>query len=422
MRKALVNTKVTVKLRKSVHHADEWYLFIESYPVYKRGEAKAKRVIEALNRTISTPVWDVSSVARILPDGSFNYKPKRDMNGIIQCKSRLDQEACIYADNVRKMRQHEYDSMALYSDRELEIMEQKERSAQDFIKYFNDIIYKRHPNSSEAIIVNWCRVGELLRIYSEGKPLPFKNISVRVLEDIKMFLLRAPLGGRKKGTISRNTASTYFSIVKAGLKQAFIDEFLTVDMSAKVKGIPTEDKVRATLSLEEVKRLAETPCENEVLRRASFFSILTGLRHIDISKLKWKYFSQTSNGGWRIDLSQIKTKKDAYLPISDQALSLCGEHPEDEELLVFAGLQKASWISKPLRRWVEAAGIKKHISFHCFRHSYATLQLELGTDIYTIKSMLGHTNVKTTQIYTHIVDSAKVKAANTIHIDNLQVK
>lgn len=422
MRKALVNTKVTVKLRKSVHHADEWYLFIESYPVYKRGEAKAKRVIEALNRTISTPVWDVSSVARILPDGSFNYKPKRDMNGIIQCKSRLDQEACIYADNVRKMRQHEYDSMALYSDRELEIMEQKERSAQDFIKYFNDIIYKRHPNSSEAIIVNWCRVGELLRIYSEGKPLPFKNISVRVLEDIKMFLLRAPLGGRKKGTISRNTASTYFSIVKAGLKQAFIDEFLTVDMSAKVKGIPTEDKVRATLSLEEVKRLAETPCENEVLRRASFFSILTGLRHIDISKLKWKYFSQTSNGGWRIDLSQIKTKKDAYLPISDQALSLCGEHPEDEELLVFAGLQKASWISKPLRRWVEAAGIKKHITFHCFRHSYATLQLELGTDIYTIKSMLGHTNVKTTQIYTHIVDSAKVKAANTIHIDNLQVK
>lgn len=422
MRKALVNTKVTVKLRKSVHHADEWYLFIESYPVYKRGEAKAKRVIEALNRTISTPVWDVSSVARILPDGSFNYKPKRDMNGIIQCKSRLDQEACIYADNVRKMRQHEYDSMALYSDRELEIMEQKERSAQDFIKYFNDIIYKRHPNSSDAIIVNWCRVGELLRIYSEGNPLPFKNISVRVLEDIKMFLLRAPLGGRKKGTISRNTASTYFSIVKAGLKQAFIDEFLTVDMSAKVKGIPTEDKVRATLSLEEVKRLAETPCENEVLRRASFFSILTGLRHIDISKLKWKYFSQTSNGGWRIDLSQIKTKKDAYLPISDQALSLCGEHPEDEELLVFAGLQKASWISKPLRRWVEAAGIKKHITFHCFRHSYATLQLELGTDIYTIKSMLGHTNVKTTQIYTHIVDSAKVKAANTIHIDNLQVK
>lgn len=66
------------------------------------------------------------------------------------------------------------------------------------------------------------------------------------------------------------------------------------------------------------------------------------------------------------------------------------------------------------------SGASDNGSFYCFRHSYATLQLELGTDIYTIKSMLGHTNVKTTQIYSHIVDSAKEKAANTIHIDNLQ--
>ena len=257
-------------------------------------------------------------------------------------------------------------------------------------------------------------------MYSEGKPIPFKSVTVKLLEDIKMFLLRAPLGGNKKGTVSRNTASTYFAIVKAGVKQAFIDEYLTVDVSAKVKGIPSEDKLRASLTLDEVKRLADTPCESDVLRRASFFSILTGLRHIDIKNLKWKQISQTSNGSWRIDISQIKTKVGAYLPISDQAYAMCGTRPEDEELLVFAGLQNAAWISKPLKKWIEAAGIKKHITFHCFRHSYATLQLELGTDIYTIKSMLGHTNVKTTQIYSHIVDSAKEKAANTIHIDNLQ--
>ena len=57
---------------------------------------------------------------------------------------------------------------------------------------------------------------------------------------------------------------------------------------------------------------------------------------------------------------------------------------------------------------------------HVARHTFATLQLEHDTDIYTIKGMLGHTNVKTTQIYSHIVDSGKEKAANTIHIDNLQ--
>ena len=104
MKKALPNTKVTVKLRRS-NYKEEWYLIIESYPVYKRGSTRASRVVESINRTISTPIWDKSSIARILPDGTFNYKPKRDLNGIIQCRSTIDQEACIYADNVRKLRQ-----------------------------------------------------------------------------------------------------------------------------------------------------------------------------------------------------------------------------------------------------------------------------------------------------------------------------
>jgi hypothetical protein len=208
MKKALPNTKVTVKLRRS-NYKEEWYLIIESYPVYKRGSSRASRVVESINRTISTPVWDKSSIARILPDGTFNYKPKRDLNGIIQCRSTIDQEACIYADNVRKLRQHEYDSAILYTDKENEIAAQNERSEQDFIKYFNRIISTRHPNSSDSIIVNWRRVGELLKMYSQGQPIPFKTISVKLLEDIKMFLLRAPMGGNKKGTISQNTASTF---------------------------------------------------------------------------------------------------------------------------------------------------------------------------------------------------------------------
>ena len=58
---------------------------------------------------------------------------------------------------------------------------------------------------------------------------------------------------------------------------------------------------------------------------------------------------------------------------------------------------------------------------HCGRHSYASLLLENGVDIYTIKSLMGHTNVKTRQIYTHIVNEQKEKAANTLHIENLDL-
>ena len=229
-----------------------------------------------------------------------------------------------------------------------------------------------------------------LKIYSQGQPIPFKDISVKLLEDIKMFFLRAPMGGTKKGTISQNTASTYFSILKAGLKQAFVDEYLTVDISAKVKGITSIEKPRVALTMNEVQMLVNTPCKNEVLKRAFLFSILTGLRHGDIQTLKWKQIQQTSKGTWQAVVVQQKTKVPDYKPITQQALQLCGERPSDEESLVFEGLTDASWISRPLKVWIEASDIKKHVTFHCGRHSFASLLLENGVDIYTIKDLMGH--------------------------------
>ena len=404
MRKPLLHTKVTVKLRKS-EYREEWYLVIESYPVRKPGSDKPGRIIEAVNRIIKTPIWDYSSVTKIDVNGNFCYKPKRDANGVIQCTSQLDKESCIYADKV------------IYSDREEEIIAQNERSEQDFIEYFKNIIYKCHPNSSNSIIVNWTRVGELLSIYSKGKPIPFKKINVSLLEDLKLFMLRAPRGGGKSGTLSQNSAATYFSIVKAGLHRAFIDEYLTVDIAAKIKGIPDQKVKRETLTLEETERLAMTPCENEVLKRAFFFALLTGIRLCDIQDMKWSEIIQTDNG-WRVDFTQRKTKVVDYLPISDQAYALCGE-PKEQERRVFEGLTGSSWISRPLKKWMADAGITKNITFHCSRHTFATLQLEHGTDIYTVKDMLGHTNVRTTQIYGHIVDPSKRKAAEAIYIDGL---
>lgn len=416
MRKPLLHTKVTVKLRKS-EYREEWYLVVESYPVRKPDGGKPGRIIESVNRIITTPIWDTTAITGIDADGNYKYKPKRDTNGIIQCTSRLDREACIYADKVRALRQQEYDTAVVYSDREQEMIAQNERMEQDFIAYFNSIIYKVHPNSSNSIIVNWTRVGKLLSIYSEGKPIPFKKISVKLLEDLKLFMLSAPMGGNKPGTLSQNSASTYFSIVKAGLHRAFIDEYLTVDISAKVKGIPEIKVKRETLTLEEAKMLATTPCENEVLKRAFFFAVLTGIRLCDIHELTWGEIVETASGK-RVDFTQRKTHIVDYLPISEQAFSLCGE-PQEPDRHIFEGLTGSSWISRPLKKWMKAAGITKNITFHCSRHTFATLQLENDTNIYTVMSMLGHTNVKTTQIYAHIVDKSKRNAADVIQIEGL---
>lgn len=416
MRKPLLHTKVTVKLRKS-EYREEWYLVVESYPIRKPDGGKPGRIIESVNRIITTPIWDITAITGIDADGNYKYKPKRDTNGIIQCTSRLDREACIYADKVRALRQQEYDTAVVYSDREQEMIAQNERMEQDFIAYFNSIIYKVHPNSSNSIIVNWTRVGKLLSIFSEGKPIPFRKINVKLLEDLKLFMLTAPQGGNKKGTLSQNSAATYFSIVKAGLHRAFIDEYLTVDIAAKVKGIPELKVKRETLTLEEAELLAQTPCENEVLKRAFFFAILTGIRLCDIHELTWGEIQKTSTG-WRVDFTQRKTHVVDYLPINEQAYSLCGE-PGEHDQQIFAGLTGSSWISRPLKKWIAVSGIKKHITFHCSRHTFATLQLENGTDIFVVKGMLGHTNVKTTQIYAHIVDKSKRNAAEALQIDGL---
>lgn len=416
MKKALVNTKVTVKLRKSEYH-NEWYLIIESYPVFKAGSTKPSRVIEAINRIITTPIWDKTRTARTTEDGK-TYKPKRDINGIIQCKSEKDQESCIFADNVRKMRQHAYDNAALYTDKETEQAEQNARLQCNFIEYFKRITFERHKKSSESIIVNWERVGELLKLFAESDSILFSQINLKMVENFRRWILTAPCGGNKKGTISQNTAATYFSIFKAGLKQAFVDGYLTTDISAKVKGIQEQETRREHLTVEELNTLAATECDQPIMKRAALFSALTGLRHCDIQKLRWSEIQKDGNN-YRLNFTQQKTKGVEYMPISEQAYQLCGE-PRTDDKLVFEDLPDPSWISRPLERWIKAAGITRRITFHCFRHTYATLQLAGGTDIYTVSKMLGHTNVRTTQIYAKVVDEKKEKAADVIKIDNLK--
>lgn len=97
--------------------------------------------------------------------------------------------------------------------------------------------------------------------------------------------------------------------------------------------------------------------------------IRVGFRHSDIKPLKWKQIQQTSKGTWQAVVVQQKTKKLDCKPVTAQALQLCGERPDDDERLVFEGLTDISWISHPLKEWIEASGIKKHVTFHCGRHN-----------------------------------------------------
>ena len=200
------------------------------------------------------------------------------------------------------------------------------------------------------------------------------------------------------------------------MKQAYKDGILQTDLNAKISPIKAAETRREYLTIEELNKLVKTPCNNDLLKRAALFSALTGLRFSDIQKMVWSELEYIKGQGYFLNFSQKKTNGIEYYPISEQAVSLLNDKGE-LTAKVFEGLEYSAYHNKHLFQWIGAAGISKDITFHCFRHTFATLQLFNGTDIYTVSKMLGHKDLKTTQIYAKIVDDTKRKAADKIQLD-----
>lgn len=178
--------------------------------------------------------------------------------------------------------------------------------------------------------------------------------------------------------------------------------------------IQTPESVREYLTIDEVKQMIATDCNREDVKRAYLFACFCGLRHSDVALLKWKDIS-CDNGQWRVTVVMKNTTKPIYLPLSDSAMSWLPERGEaSSEDVVFATIPSLQRTNAHIKSWAKKAGIAKHLSFHTSRHTFATMMLTLGVDLYTVSKLLGHSNVKTTQIYTKIVDSKKVEAVHLL--------
>ena len=251
--------------------------------------------------------------------------------------------------------------------------------------------------------------------------MKFTDLNQKFFEDFKEYLLNTKSNRSNKKNLSQNSAVSYFNKVKAALKQAFKEDILQYDLNAKVKPIKTVETRREYLTEEELNKLVKTPCNFVILKRAALFSALTGLRYSDIQKMVWGELEYINEQGYFINFDQKKTNGVEVLPISEQAYGIANgkENPKDmqQDKTVFEGLKYSAYHNKHLFQWIGAAGITKNITFHNFRHTFATLQLFKGTDIYTVSKMLGHKDLKTTQIYAKIVDDTKRKAANRIKLD-----
>ena len=319
-------------------------------------------------------------------------------------------------ESIRQKRENFLNKPEIYSQYEKEQLRLKELGEQCFIEYFTKLANKRKASNHD----NWVSALNYLDTFTNGN-LKFADLNQKFLEDFKEYLLTTKSNRSNKTTLSQNSAVSYFNKVKATLKQAYKDGILQYDLNAKVKPIKAAETRREYLTLDELNKLAKTPCNNALLKRAALFSALTGLRFSDIQKMTWGELEYINEQGYFLNFNQKKTKGVEVLPISEQAYSFTegAENPKDmpQDQPVFEGLKYSAYHNKHLFQWIGAAGITKDITFHCFRHTFATLQLFNGTDIYTVSKMLGHKDLKTTQVYAKVVDEAKRTAANKIKLD-----
>jgi integrase len=213
------------------------------------------------------------------------------------------------------------------------------------------------------------------------------------------------------------TAINYLACVRNALNMAVREGILSVNpfnqLSAQDK-IKTPESKREYLTIEEVRRLEGTPCEYEFAKRAFLFGCYCGLRISDIRRLKWSDLIKDGNN-YRINIVMHKTQSPIYLPLSKKAINWVPVRKDmSDDALLFPGLPKQ--ISAPLylSAWVKAAGITKRITFHASRHTFATMMLTLGVDLYTVSKLLGHSKIETTQIYAKIINKKKDDAVNLI--------
>ena len=217
--------------------------------------------------------------------------------------------------------------------------------------------------------------------------------------------------------ISTNTACCYYRALNGALNAAVREDLIKINPFTKISSadkIKMPESKREYMTIDEVRNLIATPMENETVKSAYLFSCFCGLRISDIKGLKWKNVF-CDGEQYRLQVVMQKTKAPIYLPLSSEAMKWMpmreGKSPDDK---VF-DLPSVGRINELIKPWAKAAGISKHFTFHTARHTFATMMLTLGADLYTTSKLLGHTDVRMTQIYAKIVNKKKDEAVNLVN-------
>lgn len=290
----------------------------------------------------------------------------------------------------------------------------------NFYDYYVAITEKRLGTDSKGNWGNWRSCLKHLEKYDRNlKKLTFADITPKWVQGFKDYLEKEACAWScdyreriKDHPLSRNSKTSYFRKLKACLNQAYEERIIADNPMRGIEGIKPEEGTRMYLTIDELKLLANTECEYPNIKKAFLFSCLTGLRRSDVLRLTWGDIHEQGDFT-RIIFKQKKTGGLEYLDISPQAAELLGKRGKQNDH-PFGDIHSPSCTNEAIKRWVLRAGIQKEITFHCGRHTFAVMMLDLGTDIYTVSKLLGHRELSTTQIYAKVLDKNKQAAVAKI--------
>jgi len=306
------------------------------------------------------------------------------LNLYISPKDKLtNKDTLQLAENVRSKRQLEI------QNNEYGFVPHFKKKA-NFVEYFVKLTKNRQQRAG-----TWRSVAAHLTAFTRGR-ISFSAITEEWLESFKAYLL---------SKLAQSTAHIYFIVMRTALKQAVKDKILITNPAAAVSHIKQQDTQREFLTFEEIQTLNSAYCRYPEVKRAFLFACYTGLRYSDIFNLTWQNINKES-----IDFRQQKTKTVEYLPLSPTARKILYSHNEGILNLptrkIFQ-LPAKSTMNVTIREWRMKAGLTKNVTFHTSRHTFATLSLSQGIDLYTVSKLLGHKDIGTTQIYAKISDTKK---------------
>lgn len=285
---------------------------------------------------------------------------------------------------------------------------------------FFDVMRRMIERKEGTTKTSWMNCLAHLMRYEKNDQITLGEISQRWVQGFRDYLdteaTQWAIDSRKHEVdpkpLSQGTKALMFQKLCSVFNAAMREGMVRKNPTAGVERFREPESDREFLTMDELRRLRRTPPPDKDLARAFFFSCLTGLRWSDIVKMRWREV-QEWGAGTRIVFTQKKTGGLEYLDLNSQAAEMLGDRG-DADALVFPRLGAIQSARIRIAAWVRAAGIDKHITFHCARHTFAVMMLDLGVDLYTVSKLLGHKSIETTQVYAKILDRNKKAAVELI--------